>query len=218
MRKIFLLFTFAALFAVPGKQRGIEVFTKIPMVDMKSLELKRCSRLGGIEKGMDPWIKRRVAQKNREKDLYESEGYVITMVRKNLSKGKFMHALRLGFFDGIAKISALVIDGKKVCRGYIMPKMEWESFKTAQSSDGSLVFLDARRQQKVYRNFFERVASRTKATGFATPFFTPECVGIDQDDKKLYLLDLETVYECRVMNDAQCANLPSDYVRVIRGR
>ena len=170
MKSFLMCLVAAGCFAIPGRVIMKEVCTGIPVVEMKSLDLKRKPRFNRIEKGMDPVMKRRLAEISRRREYYDCDEYVVVRVARNLNRSKFMEALRSGFFDKIAKIEGLVVDQNNACRGYIVPKMSWGEFRG-----------------EMCRDFCERMKEREEETGF-TLSCGAENIGVI--DGKFYLLDV----------------------------
>lgn len=231
MKKILLILMVSSVYApfiraIPGTIIGCDSSTNIPMVSYDSLDVSNYEILKVFKAENLPassnWQDHADYYAARNRTVYRAENYVVKIWQKNYaSELNFLLALKVGFYEGIAHISALIFDDEGSCRGYITPHLidrefnreVWESYgiKVEKGPIGVKVFASYASQPKIYKDLFDRILAKTKSTCFITYDFCPNNVAFDEAENCAYLIDLEDVQRIMDLNDPIISRILNSY-------
>lgn len=207
------------LHALPRKILANDKITKIPIISLESLEpanysiLKKFHLEEHVPKASRQGRKQYFANRNRTVYLTSDEMFAVKIWQAAYpSAENFIQALHAGFFEKIAKISAIILDQDNQCRGYITPYMisrhfqrqAWEAygFLLKPNNIGVKIFSSLKDQPQNYQDFYTRLAQNIRKTGLFSIDFCPNNIAIDPIEDTLYLVDLEDVFELKNLDPA----------------
>jgi hypothetical protein len=201
--------------ALPGKL--VEGTTaSMPHVSLESLALATYAVLSNTTANTVPqhvtWQGYAQETTNFDRTVYAAGDYVIKVWQKEYrSRDAFLTALKVGFYNDIAQISALVVDDAGECRGYVSPRLidrtyqrdAWNAagFVIEKNKDGVSIFAAREQQSEAYKNLFDRLVAQSKKTGLVTLDLCPNNIALDAHGTA-YLVDLEDVLPLEKLNDA----------------
>lgn len=228
-----IFFSVITLQALPGKIISYDQVTHVPIVSLNSLDLEHYKILkifkiedlpkeSHWEQHVDYY-----ANRNRTVYLTQDNKFVIKIWQKNYPPTvNFLSALYAGFYEGIALITGLIVDDEQ-CRGYITPYMlgtynreTWESYGFVLEKDdiGVRIFSEYATQPVLYKEFFEKLLKNSQQTKFVSLDFCPNNIGINPEDLKMYLFDLEDVQPLNMIKNSLIRQIyfpynPHDYLK-----
>lgn len=106
----------------------------------------------------------------------------------------FVAAVKLGYFDRLARIDSLILDASGTCRGYVLPagKSGTLSLKTHQNAHSYTALLPSSFQNSPYQTFYSLLCQRTKSCRMI--YFDLVAPNIVAFGKTYCMIDLESVY------------------------
>lgn len=235
--RVSLICLHVAIYSLPGEIINYDQIAQIPIVGLASLDLGNYEKLKIFHADDLPkesnWQQHSWYYTNRNRAVYltKDHNFVLKVWQKNYpSKDNFLLALHADFYKEIALVSALIFDEDNECRGYISPYMidrtfnraEWESFGFVLEKNkiNVNVFSHYDLQPQIYKDLFDRLISRGRATKYVSLDFCPNNIAISVQDKMAYLVDLEDVHTVTELNDPLIADiffyyLADDYLKKI---
>lgn len=206
-----MVFSFGFLHALPGEIMGYSQFST-PIISLESLDLHTCKilRQWNLIEHV-PEINWRehpeyFLHRNRTVYLTEDEKFAFKIWEEIYpASHAFLRAFQKNFYQGIAKVEALIFDKLGNCRGYVTSymisrtfhRMEWDAyeFQLETNAFGVNIFSCHERQPQNYITLFNKLVDNTLKTGIFSADFCPNNTVIDPLTGTMYLIDLEDVLD-----------------------